>query len=74
MIKAIDYAVDFSMTKVFEDYVDSAFWSRSFSSDEAYHMMLDEAAENGIILEGLDEFDYDNFFYETYKDAERGLS
>jgi hypothetical protein len=74
MINAKDYADDFSMSKAFEDYIDSAYWSDSFDTEEAFQMMMDSAQENGILLDNVDEFDYDRFFYEIYKDSEKGLS
>ena len=67
MMNAIDYIYEFMMTKAFEDYVETAYFSNSFSTEEAYVMMLITAREQGIILKNLGDVNYDRIFHRGYK-------
>jgi hypothetical protein len=44
------------------------------SSEKMFNFMKDLAKEEGVRLTDIEDFDYDDYFYEVYKNTEKGLS
>lgn len=58
----------------FDEVMDSMFWGDGLNTDTLLKIGLKEAEADEIELTGLDTFDYDDFFYNAYQCAEKGLS
>ena len=59
------------------EFFSEMYWSDSFSSEKCLEVLLRDAADQGvnIIPSSIDEFEYDDFFYNCYKsDPDKGLS
>lgn len=57
-----------------DDYIQEAYWERNFNTDTLFDMMIRDAKRKGISFEDEEEWNYDKFFYDLYKDTEKGLS
>jgi hypothetical protein len=53
---------------------DEMHWEDNFSSERCFKKMKELAKHHHVKLTNEDDFDYDEFFYQTYKDTEKGLS
>lgn len=53
---------------------DEMYWGDSYSSDLCLEWLKRRAEQEEIKLTDLDDWDYDRFFYQTYRDTEKGLS
>lgn len=73
-MSAEEYAEAFVDTKAFDEYVQDSYWQDNFSTDRCLEMMKEFAAGETVALTGIDEFEYDKFFYDTYECMEKGLS
>jgi len=76
-MKTVDvnkYALEFVMGDRFDEYVQDSYWRRNFDSELIFDLMLHEANSENIILDGVENFDYDNFFHAAFEHMEKGLS
>jgi len=73
-MSAIDFAERFIDTVNWRMLVDDMHWTDSFSAERCRNLMLFEATYQNKELTGLEEFDYETFFWEAYQAEERGLS
>lgn len=68
------YADYFADTNWMNEYIQESYWEDNFSTRHCLEAMLASAKADNLELIGLDEFDYDTFFYNAYDCAEKGLS
>lgn len=73
-MNALEYAKKFVDSDTFDNYVQNAYWNRRFNPETVVEIMIRDAVLNNILLDNLEYFDYDNFFYKAYLDSEKGLS
>jgi hypothetical protein len=57
-----------------DSFADEMYWSDSYSSDACFDWLKARADREGVILTDVEEFEYDKFFWNTYRDTEKGLS
>jgi len=84
MERVVNATEEMSCADFFESYMDNyhdwdtfadeMYWEDSFSSDKCFEKMKHLAKKHNVKLKDEHTFDYDKFFYQTYKDTEKGLS
>jgi hypothetical protein len=57
-----------------DSFADEMYWSDSYNSDACFDWLKARADREGVILTDVEEFEYDKFFWNTYRDTEKGLS
>ena len=55
-------------------WIDEMYWEDSFSSDKMFDAMQELAKKKNVKLTDAENWDYDKFFYNIWKTAEKGLS
>lgn len=73
IMKCEDYLEQFWLDNCYE-LMDEMFWDRSFSSSKLCDYMLSHATSNNVLLIDMQDWNYDDSFYNTYQDMEKGLS
>ena len=53
---------------------DEFYWGDSFSSDACFDWLRARADRESVHLTDVDTWDYDSYFWNTYRDTEKGLS
>jgi hypothetical protein len=54
--------------------IQEQYWDGGVNTDALFDSMKRDAAKDGVTLTDTDTWDYEDFFYQTYRDTEKGLS
>jgi hypothetical protein len=54
--------------------VDDMYWTDAYSSDRCFDRMKLMAKANHVLLKDEDTWSYESFFWNAYKNTEKGLS
>lgn len=68
--EALESLYDHSWDTLF----DEMYWERNFDSELCFVILKREAREHKIELTDVDTCDYDELFFNTYNNCEKGLS
>lgn len=70
-----DYCIELRNEGFFDAIHYGMYWTNTFRAGTVFDEVIFEADRNDIDLTSVEDFDYENFFYEQYKtDQDKGLS
>lgn len=69
-----DFADELLDDGFFDDYIQSSYWEKSFSTEHCLKMLEDQADLCDVVLVDLKDFNYDVVFHNAYELTEKGLS
>ena len=62
------------LTDKIDEAIQDMHWNREFDAKYLFNIMITDASESKIVLQDLENFDYEDFFWNIYKSSEKGLS
>lgn len=65
---------DSQIEREFRILCDEMYWDGGFSLKECLNLMNRMAKKLNVVLSDVEEFDGDKFFYDWYRNTEKGLS
>ncbi len=54
--------------------IDEAYWGDNFKAERFFNVLKEEATKRSVTLSDIEEFDYEDYYWNLYENSEKGLS